>query len=399
MAETLLKRAVLAAMLLAAGTQRSAASEVTLPDGRQAVAPGSSVVAPIGFAAQAGSVTGIQFDLEYDNMVIGVAASAGDAARGSAKTLYTGDLTERKKRFMIVGLNQDLIPDGVLVNLHLHVRAAAPDGPLPVKLSDVVATDANGLAAPATANSGQMAVDASLGPPVRLHPAGVLNAASLLPGPVAPGELITLIGSGIGPAVPLKAEADGAISLEGTAVLFDDAAAPLLWGGPDQINAVVPFAVAGKNSTVIRIVSQDLEVAAVEAPVAAVAPAIFTQDGSGSGPGVIFHEDGTMIGPASPTAAGAAVTLLATGAGVTDPPGVDGLPATEPLPKPVARPIYVQIGGQEAPVQYALAAPGLPGMLQIKCIVPHGVGPGWSVPISFTMGTTTSPPGVTLAVR
>jgi hypothetical protein len=35
----------------------------------------------------------------------------------------------------------------------------------------------------------------------RLQPDGVPNLASLVAGPVAPGEIVTLIGSGVGPAL------------------------------------------------------------------------------------------------------------------------------------------------------------------------------------------------------
>ncbi|MBI3666829.1 MAG: hypothetical protein HY236_11510 [Acidobacteria bacterium] len=51
-------------------------------------------------------------------------------------------------------------------------------------------------------------------------------------------------------------------------------------------------------------------------------------------------------------------------------------------------------------MQYAGAAPGLvAGVLQVNAKVPDGVTPGSAVPVTITVGTATSPNGVTLAVR
>jgi hypothetical protein len=65
----------------------------------------------------------------------------------------------------------------------------------------------------------------------RLFPDCVVNAASYLGGGFAPGEIVTLFGSAIGPSepVPLRLAEDGrlATTLAGTQVLFDGVPAPL----------------------------------------------------------------------------------------------------------------------------------------------------------------------------
>jgi uncharacterized protein (TIGR03437 family) len=84
---------------------------------------------------------------------------------------------------------------------------------------------------------------------------------------------------------------------------------------------------------------------------------------------------------------------------VTDPPGVDGRPAVDVLPKPVAT-VTVDIGGQPAKVSYAGAAPGMmPGVLQVNAEIPASVQPGNSVPVHVTVGGVASQDGVTLAVN
>ena len=80
-------------------------------------------------------------------------------------------------------------------------------------------------------------------------------------------------------------------------------------------------------------------------------------------------------------------------------PVTDGALAAAPYAQ-LALPVAVRIGGIDAQLQYAGAAPALiMGVLQINAVVPGGVTPGGSVPIQFSIGNATSPAGVTLAVR
>ena len=91
--------------------------------------------------------------------------------------------------------------------------------------------------------------------------------------------------------------------------------------------------------------------------------------------------------------------LWATGEGLTDPPGVDGRPAVDVVPKPLAA-VSVDIGGLPATVKYAGAAPGfIAGVLQINAQISPDVQPGDSVPVHITVGGVSSQDGVTLAVR
>ena len=114
----------------------------------------------------------------------------------------------------------------------------------------------------------------------------------------------------------------------------------------------------------------------------------------------IRNQDSSINGPDAPATQGSTVVLYATGAGQTNPPGIDGQLAVDPLPQPLAQPVSVQIGGQNAPVQSASATPGtIAGILQVTCVVPQGITPGPAVPVFLTIGTATSPAGVTMAVQ
>jgi uncharacterized protein (TIGR03437 family) len=76
---------------------------------------------------------------------------------------------------------------------------------------------------------------------------------------VAPGEIISLYGTGLGPAAGVGARYDStgkiATTLAGVQVLFDDTPAPMLYAGANQINAIVPFEVGGKTSTSMHVAS------------------------------------------------------------------------------------------------------------------------------------------------
>lgn len=393
------KAALLASVVFFAHSSAASLPRVSLSD--QSAAPGTSIVVQVAFAAQGDPISGVQFDLQYNSSAMSLAATVGDAARNSGKRLYLADLAPDKRRFLIVGFNQNLIPDGTLINLFVNLNLNAPNGVYPLKFSNVASTDPYGRFAPTTGLDGAVTVQGTVSQAVRLQPAGVLNGASLLPGPVAPGEVITLIGSGIGP-LSLQWPPAGDQSktvLAGTSVLFNGTPAPLLYAAPHQINAVVPYGVSGKTVTQVQVTYQGQMIAKLPLSVAEAVPAIFTLDSSGVGPGAILNQDSTLNSPSNPAAKGSVVQLFATGAGQTDPPGADGQVARDPLPKPVL-PVWVQIGGLDAEVLYAGAAPGLiAGALQVNCRVPANVASGYSVPVVLTVGTASSQPGVTLAIQ
>ena len=140
-------------------------------------------------------------------------------------------------------------------------------------------------------------------------------------------------------------------------------------------------------------------VGTVTLPVVESEPGLFTADGSGMRQGAILNQDSTANSPANPAAAGSVVVLYGTGEGLTDPAGVDGRLAAEVLPRP-RLPVSVRIGGREAAVVYAGAAPGLvAGVLQINVRVPPEVTPGSAVPVVVQVGANSSPSTVTLALR
>lgn len=260
------------------------------------------------------------------------------------------------------------------------------------------------IASPAAVNSPQtVSVRFTVSSAPLFSAAGVVNAASFLPGPVAPGETVTIFGVRIGPdaLIGLRLNPSGLVDniLADTRVLFDGVAAPLIYVSSGQLSCVVPYSVTGKTTTQVQIEYKGERSTPVSLQLAAAAPAIFTADSSGKGNAAILNQDGSVNSPNLPAEKGSVVVFYATGEGETDPPGVDGQPAPAVFPKPKL-PVWVRIGGIDAQVLYAGAAPGLvAGVLQVNARIPDTVTPGAAVPLLLTVGTVASRPDVTIAIR
>jgi uncharacterized protein (TIGR03437 family) len=80
----------------------------------------------------------------------------------------------------------------------------------------------------------------------RISSAGVVSAASFAnAAEVAPGEMITVFGSIIGPATLAGMQMDSngrvATTLAQTSVIFDGVPAPLVYVSASQLSAIVPY--------------------------------------------------------------------------------------------------------------------------------------------------------------
>jgi uncharacterized protein (TIGR03437 family) len=229
----------------------------------------------------------------------------------------------------------------------------------------------------------------------------VVHAASFLPGPVAPGQIVTILGTGIGPSEGVGAQLDAAgrvstVAAE-TQVFFDGIPAPLFFVREDQINAQVPYAIAGKGSAQLQVQYRGVLTSPATVAVAEAAPGIFAVSG-GSGQGAILNENTTPNSKANPAARGSIIVVYATGEGRTSPEGSDGRLAEAPFPAPLL-PVSVTIGGLTAEIPFDGSAPGFAGLMQLNVRIPVGVAPGEAVPITLSVGGASSQPGVTLAVN
>jgi uncharacterized protein (TIGR03437 family) len=238
---------------------------------------------------------------------------------------------------------------------------------------------------------------------------GANNSPSNAGAAVAPGEIVTLYGTNLGPitAVGLQLASGGTSitnSLGGAQALFDGNAVPLTYVSNTQINAIAPVGLAGKTSTVVTVTYSGMTSNAVTVPVQATAPGIFAVGGQGTGAGAILNQDYSLNARLNPAAPGSVIAIYLTGAGVTNPPSVDGAitGATGPFPA-VAQAVSVTIGGVAVPAQnilYAGAAPDeVEGLTQIDVVIPATVTAGPTLPIVVTIGGVPSQTGITVSVN
>ena len=235
-----------------------------------------------------------------------------------------------------------------------------------------------------------------------LFTGGIVNGASFKAGPVSPGEIITIFGAGIGPGELAGAQltSAGTVSkfIGNTRILFDGIAAPLIYVSANQSAAIAPYFLSNRPSTSIEVEYNGIRSKAAAVPTSASSPALFTIDSSGSGLAAALNEDGSVNAQAKPAKKGGIIILFATGEGQTTPDGGDGQLAGSILPKP-RLPVAVSIGGKDAEVLYAGAAPGLvAGVMQVNVRVPSNADSGENA-VVLTVGTAASPQGVTIAVQ
>lgn len=155
---------------------------------------------------------------------------------------------------------------------------------------------------------------------------GMANSAASHVSPVfAIFELISLYGVGIGPSTPITAQVVNGVaptSLGGVQVLFDGVAAPLLFVGPNQINAVVPYRPITDRSAV-QVVTPSGTINGLTTSNRPSQPEIFLAPvGPGQIPGLAaaINEDGTVNSAKNPAAPESIISVWVSGCGNGDVP-------------------------------------------------------------------------------
>jgi uncharacterized protein (TIGR03437 family) len=239
-------------------------------------------------------------------------------------------------------------------------------------------------------------------PPFLIH---VINQArmEMTEEPVSPGEIVSLTGLRLGPAEavsqtivsgqPLLTE------LAGVRVLFDGVPASVLFASAEEVRAIVPESVAGKQKVLVQLEVDGDSANPYPLAVSASMPGVYTADGSGRGQAAALNQDGSPNSVKRPASRGSVITIYVTGSGRLQPGLSDGaLPVSGRLPKPLL-PVSVQVGNAAAEVLYAGSAPGLPGLIQVNFRIPEEAASGDAVPVSVLVGDRTSQTGAMIAVN
>ena len=133
---------------------------------------------------------------------------------------------------------------------------------------------------------------------------GMASAAVYDSTAIAPGEIVSIFGTNIGPSKPFSgnSDADGNISSEigGMTVSIAGIPAPFLYADPGQINLVTPFAIPTAGTVPVEIRRNGSLISAFEKQVSEIQAALFTSDGSGIGLLATLNQDGSINSSANP---------------------------------------------------------------------------------------------------
>jgi len=249
---------------------------------------------------------------------------------------------------------------------------------------------------------------------VYLNPVGVVNAASFQPitASLAPGELITLFGTGLasttltsvgGQAFPL--------SLGGVSAAIDDLPCPIYYVSPTQMSIIVPYGVAANQTGLanIQVTNNNVKSNVVQMYLTDALPGVFSQETNpilttvdadepsidGIGYAAALHANYSLITPSNPAQPGETILVYLTGLGTVTPTVTDGaIGPSGPLSQSdlngagnlgVFFNDYVNGSfGNQATIAFAGLAPGFAGLYQLNVTIPSsGLGSGDDVYLAF----------------
>jgi uncharacterized protein (TIGR03437 family) len=262
-------------------------------------------------------------------------------------------------------------------NIYLTGLTGMPDTPLtPGILFDAEVAGRTG--------SGSFLVRTAASPSRIACVADAINATLI--GPVAPGQLLTIYGSGIGPSQPaigFSGVARLPTSLGGVSITFDGIPAPILYASGAQINVQVPFEIKANNSTVMQFSLNGWVIGSRLFAVAPQNPGMFVTSIQSSGVcgnvgfsgfvALALNEDGSVNSCANPAHAGSTLSLFVNGIGVNahnqDTGGLTGS-----NPESVASSIGVfHLGYSLQVASFTDQAGAISGVGQVKIFVPETI--------------------------
>lgn len=210
----------------------------------------------------------------------------------------------------------------------------------------------------------------------------IVNSASLLASPVAPGSLITIRAPGMASesettdaagSDPLPTRlADAEVYLNGTPL-------PLLSVSPEEIQAQIPFDFGGTTAGSLYIQTPTLTTTAAGVQIAAAAPGIFAVGATEPRSGLLLHggnmqdaeggpASGVPISAENPAKPGETLTVWASGLGSVgegDGRSTDG---------DTLLPVSALVNGEPAQVLSARLPKGVVGIYEVAITLPANLG-------------------------
>ena len=216
------------------------------------------------------------------------------------------------------------------------------------------------------------------------------NAASYAPitASVAPGELVTLFGTGLANSTQVT---QGGLPfppmLGGVQVLVNNTPAPIYYISPTQISAILPYEISTAAIASIQVSNGGSKSSPVTLFSTDAMPGIFSTTSNGLGYAIANHAStGLPVTQANPAVAGEYLAVVLTGLGTVTPSITDGAvgPSNPPSTADVNTLDNLDVffddltagNYPQATIGYAGLAPTLAGLYQMNVQVPSGLGPG-----------------------
>ena len=225
-----------------------------------------------------------------------------------------------------------------------------------------------------------------------LTPGGIVNSASYAAAPLAPGSLATAFGT-----FPIAAPMSATIlplqtGLSDLSIVFGgNQQAPLYYVSSGSVNFQVPWELAGLTQVSVVATANGALSAPQTVNLAPFAPAIFSLNSRGTGPGQIYDTSYRLVDSSNPATPGTTVVVIyATGLGaVTNQPASGAPSPVSPSAQTTTTPV-VTIGGASATVLFSGLEPNEVGVYQINAMVPAQSTTGNAVPVTVSMGGVAS---------
>ena len=224
---------------------------------------------------------------------------------------------------------------------------------------------------------------------VFLNPQGIVNTASYAPfeAQVAPGEFLTLFGSGLSNSSTVATSLPLQTNLGGVQVSIGGNPMALYQVSPTAIAGIVPYNIPTDGSLIsVQVNNNGTLSNTAMLYTGTTSPGAFTLTQNGVGDGAILH-GGTAnaVTTSSPAKPGEVLSLFLSGLGPVSPAVQAGAAGpSSPLSYLVSGNLLgVFIDGIQATVNYQGLAPGLAGLYQLNVTVPSNVTAGTSVDLDI----------------
>jgi uncharacterized protein (TIGR03437 family) len=233
--------------------------------------------------------------------------------------------------------------------------------------------------------------------------ASIVNAATNVPGPLAPLGLVSLYGKdlavvsrAITPADIRNGQLPTTLIGTGVSIAIDNISVPILFVSPGQVNFLIPGNIRPGRRT-LRLLANGKSGPDIQVQIADSSPGMFQLDANAV---IATLANGSLITAESPAAPGDVLIIYAAGLGATQ-PAISGLMIPVAAAPISARSNFaVLLNDKPIPdenILYAGLTPGFAGLYQINCRLPAETPP--NPEIRLRLPGQTSPPRLFLAVR